>query len=216
MTWLSGELVGLLTFLLPGFVAVAIFHSLTSHPKPSAFDRVIQALIFTVIVQSVIPWLLLLFNGDSGGYANWGEDLKLGVSVSGAVILGLIATYVFNNDSLHKVLRWLRVTKETSYSSEWYRAFSKFDGSYVILNLASKRRLYGWPEEWPSAPDSGHFSIAEPEWLAEDENGHKEKKENGHKEKKMTDQHVSAILIPVTEVEMVEFVRNEDPEGTQD
>ena len=37
MNWASGEVVGILTFLLPGFVAAAVFHSLTSHPKPDAF-----------------------------------------------------------------------------------------------------------------------------------------------------------------------------------
>lgn len=43
-----------LVFLLPGFVAAAVFYSLTSHPKPGAFDRVIQALIFTVVGQSLV------------------------------------------------------------------------------------------------------------------------------------------------------------------
>ena len=49
MNWASSEIVGVLSFLLPGFVAAAIFYSLTSYPKPSPFDRVVQALIFTVI-----------------------------------------------------------------------------------------------------------------------------------------------------------------------
>ena len=42
-----------LTFLLPGFVAAAVFYSLTSHPKPSNFERVVQALIFTIVVEAV-------------------------------------------------------------------------------------------------------------------------------------------------------------------
>lgn len=36
MTWASGEAVGVLAFLLPGFVAAAVFYSLTSYPKPGA------------------------------------------------------------------------------------------------------------------------------------------------------------------------------------
>lgn len=54
MNWMSGNVVGVLVFLLPGFVAAAVFYSLTSHPKPGAFDRVIQALIFTVVGQSLV------------------------------------------------------------------------------------------------------------------------------------------------------------------
>lgn len=38
MSWVSSEVVGVLGFLLPGFVAAAVFYSLTSHPKPGAFD----------------------------------------------------------------------------------------------------------------------------------------------------------------------------------
>ena len=52
MNWASGEVVGVLTFLLPGFVAAAVFYSLTSHPKPDAFDRVVQALIFLITYQT--------------------------------------------------------------------------------------------------------------------------------------------------------------------
>ena len=58
MNWASSEVVGVLTFLLPGFVAAAIFYSLTSHPRPGAFDRVIQALIFTVIGQAIVALIL--------------------------------------------------------------------------------------------------------------------------------------------------------------
>ena len=38
MKWASGEVVGILTFLLPGFVAAAIFYSLTSYPKSPSGD----------------------------------------------------------------------------------------------------------------------------------------------------------------------------------
>ena len=47
MNWASSEVVTILAFLLPGFVATAVFHSLTAHPKPNEFDRIVQALIFT-------------------------------------------------------------------------------------------------------------------------------------------------------------------------
>ena len=40
MSRATSEIVAVLTFLLPGFVGAAAFHSLTSHPKPGEFDRV--------------------------------------------------------------------------------------------------------------------------------------------------------------------------------
>ena len=178
-------MVGILTFLLPGFVAAAIFYSLTSHPKPGAFDRVVQALIFTTIGQAIVALLLVI---DSQWLKNWEPAL----SVLIAVILGLVASYASNRDTAHRILRRLGVTRETSYPSEWYSAFSRHHGCFVVLHLKGQRRLYGWPEEWPSHPEEGHFRVAEAEWLVENER----KPATG----------VSAILIPSGEVEMVEFL----------
>ncbi|MCY4470315.1 MAG: DUF6338 family protein [Thiotrichales bacterium] len=191
MNWASSEVVGVLTFLLPGFVAAAIFYSLTSHPRPGAFDRVIQALIFTVIGQAIVALILSIDSTVKEGIlrvSNW----ELILSVLVAVILGLAASYASNRDTVHGILRWLGVTRETSFPSEWYSSFSRHHGCYVVLHLNGQRRLYGWPEEWPSHPDEGHFRISEAEWLVENE--------------RMPATGVSAILISGGEVEMVEFL----------
>ena len=47
------DVVSLLYFLLPGFLAAWVSYGLTAHPKREAFERVIQALIFTVIVRAL-------------------------------------------------------------------------------------------------------------------------------------------------------------------
>ena len=192
MNWASGEVVGVLTFLLPGFVAAAVFYSLTSHPKPDAFDRVVQALIFTVIGNAITTV-----------FVSWVKSSKM--KMPGGSSLGslscqswsqlrspLLAAYVSNTDSIHGFLRRLGVTKETSYPSGWYSAFSQHGDCYVVLHLKGQRRLYGWPEEWPRHPEEGHFRISEGEWLVDD--------------KRIPAEGVAAILIPGSEVEMVEFL----------
>ena len=68
MSWASSEVVAVLTFLLPGFVGAAVFYSLTSHPKPGEFDRVVQALVFTTVGQAV-AWLLRALSGLRWEYA---------------------------------------------------------------------------------------------------------------------------------------------------
>lgn len=190
MNWLSSEIVGVLSFLLPGFVAAAIFYSLTSYPKPSPFDRVVQALIFTVIGKAITDGVL--FVGSIADDDPWRKNWELLLPVLVAVVLGLATAYVLNRDTLHRLLRWLGVTRETSYASEWYSAFSRHCDCYVTLHLKGERHLYGWPEEWPSRPDEGHFRIAEAEWLTEN--------------KSIPATGVSAILIPADQVEMVEFL----------
>ena len=140
------KLIAILSFLLPGFVSVAIFHLFTSHPKPSEFERVVQALIFTILVRAVAElstWTGRLFGIDS----LWGSEFDVAVSVGIAIVLGFITVYFSNSDTLHKVIRYLRLTQETSYPSEWYSAFLHNADCYVVLHLQGQRRLYGWPDE---------------------------------------------------------------------
>ena len=194
MTWASSEVISVLVFLLPGFVAAAIFYSLTSHPKPDTFDRVIQALIFTIIGQALTA-VFFLYVRLTREQPQWTKYYEFVSSVLVAIVLGLVVAVVSNTDVLHRLLRYLKVTKETSYPSEWYSAFSRHDDCYVVLHLNGERRLYGWPEEWPSRPEEGHFRIAEGEWLVDD--------------RRIPATGVSAILIPAGEVEMVEFLQME-------
>lgn len=191
MNWASGEVVGVLTFLLPGFVAAAVFYSLTSHPKPDAFDRIVQALIFTVIGNAITT--VFLSSGSSPDeYAEWLKNWEPVVSILVAVALALMASYASNRDSVHRILRRINVTRETSHPSEWYSAFSRHGDCYVVLHLKGQRRLYGWPEEWPAIRKMVISELRkENGWMTI----------NGYRQK-----GVAAILIPASEVEMVEFL----------
>ena len=197
MTWASGEVVGVLVFLLPGFVAASVFHSLTSHPKPGILDRLIQALVFTVIVHAAIIGISLV--ADIAREESWIPVLAVLISV----MLALMTVYWSNHDTMHGILRRLGITKETSYPSEWYSTFWRLNDCYVVLHLKGERRLYGWPEEWPSQPDRGHFRISEGEWLGNDEN-------DG-----VSTTGVSAILISANDVEMVEFIKGVDEQSEE-
>ena len=199
MNWASSEVVSVLTFLLPGFVAAAVFYSLTSHPKPSEVDRVVQALIFTIVGRTVAEGLSLIV-ASLGGENLWTESWEVIVAVVIAVIVALVAAWITNTDALHALFRRTGLTKETSYPSEWYSTFSRNPDCYVVLHLKGERRLYGWPEEWPSRPDQGHFRIAEGEWLVDD--------------RRRPAEGVSYILVPATEVEMVEFLKVEPLEDS--
>ena len=205
MQWASSAVIAVLVFLLPGFVAASVFHSLTSHPKLSAFDRVIQALIFTLVAQALTSIIALCFLEGTQG---WVTEWQLVFSVGIAAVIGLIAAVVSNHDIVHKPLRFLKFTRETSHPSEWSSSFSR-ENCYVVLHLEGRRRLYGWPEEWPNESSKGHFRIAEAEWLVEGEDG----------QKRVVAERVSAILIPADQVEMVEFMedaRSEDVEKIEE
>lgn len=56
MDSLFGNATTLLTFLLPGFLSAWIFYGLTSHPKPTQFERTVEALVFTFVVQALVKF----------------------------------------------------------------------------------------------------------------------------------------------------------------
>ena len=192
MIWTTNEVVGVLVFLLPGLVASAMFYSLTAHPKPNEFGQVVQALIFTILSQAA-AWVVYLTIQAMWPEFIGPEGWEFVFPVLVAAVIALVAVYCSNHDTVHRLLRYGKATRETSYPSEWYSAFAENDDCYVVLYFHDGRRLYGWPQEWPGRPDQGHFVMAEGEWLPYD-----------------SDDPVPAggiLLISQRDIAMVEFVR---------
>ena len=190
----TNNIIQILQFLLPGFVAAWIFYSLTSYSKPSQFERVVQALIFTLFVQALVGVVKYasLKIGLYWSIGTWSDNSSLMLSILVAILLGVVFSYFANNDKLHRYLRDKGITRETSFPSEWFGSFLD-NVTFVVLHFEDERRLYGWPIEWPSEPDKGHFVIADPSWI--DEKG---------KEKRITG--VNNILVDVKDVKWVEFL----------
>ena len=185
------EILGLIYRLLPGFLAAWIFYGLTAHPKKDMFERTVQALILTGIVRAiVIPSKFLAIGlgqlqwNDSHGrhtfsLGEWTDEGDYCLSVLVGVLIGFVFAYCANNNTFHNFIRNRipKITKRTSYPSEW---FSAFNGTqrYVYLHLDRKflnfkdedkdLKVFGWPEEWPDSPENGHFVLMQAEWIAED------------------------------------------------
>ena len=181
----------LLQYLLPGFFTAWIFYALTTYSKPSQFERVVQALIFTLIVQ-VLLFFIKLF-AIPNRYFSWDKNVELVAPAIVAIFLGFVLSYFSNNDKFHKCLRFCGLTKETSYPSEWFGAFLE-NVTYVVLHLKGERRLYGWPKEWPSDSEEGHFLLQDASWV----------KDDGQQIPLLG---VSSILIAAKDVEFVEFMK---------
>lgn len=192
MPELSKEVVSLLQYLLPGFLVGWVFYGLTSHQKPAQFERIVQALIFSVSVQIFVTleryaanfiskWLVL---------GTWNKDAELIASFITALFLGSIIAHCANQDIIHKGLRKIGLSNRSAHSSEWYIAFCDRK-RYVVLQLNDDRRLYGWPTMWPSDREKGHFLIDQPEWLSAD----------------AQENPPEAMLVSVSDVRWVEFVK---------
>ncbi|MDR0443748.1 MAG: DUF6338 family protein [Treponema sp.] len=202
MPIVTTELIALLSFLLPGFITSFLFYSLTSFPKKSEFESVIIALIYTVVINALVEAFGIIFNivGNHFVIGEWNQLSKIICSVVVAVCMGILWSFLYNNDIIHKLLRRLRITSQSSYPSEWYGTFSETK-RYIILDLKDERRIMGWPVEWPNYSDKGHFVLEDASWLI------------GNKGEKYPLKTIDRIMIDTNNVEMVEFMKDECKSG---
>lgn len=186
----SESLISVLQYLLPGLVSAWIFYGFTPYDRPEHFERIVQALIFTAVVQAITDSILIFAPGI--------PIPSLAVSLLVAVPIGFTAVQIANRDTLHRWLRSLRWTGETSFASEWYRAFDQYSPGYVLVELRDGRQVSGYVLAWASRPSGGHLGLQNVEWLG-------------------SEPHVlgapSAIkelLIPVEEILMLYFLEADD------
>lgn len=203
MDSLFSNVTPLLTFLLPGFLSAWIFYGLTSHPKPTQFERTVEALVFTFVVHAATQATRVLLEA-TGGYWSlgaWNEASQIIVSVVFAAALGLGLAAAVNKDIFHAWLRRKGFTSRTSHPSEWFCVLDK-NPAFVVLQLKDGRRLIGWPKEWPVSPSSGQFYLQMPAWILDDGETRDLPELDG-------------ILIHATDVQWVEVFPPEEPDDDQ-
>lgn len=151
-------------FLLAGFAAAWVFYGLTPYRRPTPFERVAQALVYTAVVQ-LLAATLAGFAGLFGA-----EKLAGAFSAPAGVFLlaggiGVVFAWLTNRDYPHAWLRRLGVTGQTARKCNWADAFDLDNYEYIILNLKDGRRLYGWPRAWPDTHAEDHFILRDYAWL---------------------------------------------------
>ena len=99
---ISKDIILLLQYLLPGFLVSWVFYGLTSHIKPSQFERVVQALIYTMLVHLCIAVtsFCLSWLGNIFSIGSWTKNTDLFFSLLYAVLIGLSISLI-NNKNYH-------------------------------------------------------------------------------------------------------------------
>ncbi|WP_315975556.1 DUF6338 family protein [Pseudomonas sp. 14P_8.1_Bac3] len=141
------EIIPLLQYLIPGSLAAWIFYSVTAFKRPDTFGQIVRALIFTFVIQSLVVGLgalFLLIGERFYSLGVWDRNSEALLSGVMAVLLGFLSCYISSSDKLHGLLRKVKITRQTSFPSQWYSAFSTRP-RFVVLQLLDNRRLYGWP-----------------------------------------------------------------------
>jgi hypothetical protein len=168
---LATKVLPLVQTLVPGFLMTMIFYWLSESPKPSQFERSIQALIGTAIISLVvtaIKWGLFYLGHHWFVLGEWSNTIETTWAVSLAVVLGFGLSFAANHDTLYQIARDSGLTSRASYR-EWVYAFRKFPSRGVVLNFLDGRRLFGYPLVWPTDPKDGHFLMQYPAWIVDDD-----------------------------------------------
>jgi hypothetical protein len=173
------EVLGAFIALLPGFITAAIVRSLTVPVRKSTVERVIEALIYTFLIQATWPLIVLLNNlylshggrvqfGSNGPWKPTPSETILGLAGC-AFLWGILMTLVINTGFLHSLLRGIRLTRRSSRPSEWYEVFSTRSAQrYVVVHLRDRRRVFGWVKLWPEQPRTGDLFLMDAQWLSKD------------------------------------------------
>jgi hypothetical protein len=112
------EIIPLLQYLIPGFLSTWIFYSLTAFKRPDTFGQIVQALIFTFVIQGAVLAVgnLCLWIGSTGvSLGSWNDRAQTLWAFVFSLLLGLFACYLATSDKLHGWLRKRNVTKQSSF-----------------------------------------------------------------------------------------------------
>lgn len=198
MPAVTNNLIDAFEFLLPGFLAAAIFSSLSVRVKVGGLVLVVYAFILTTVIQFVFGLLELLPDNWKWGSA-WDREILVAL----AIFVGIVISVCWNNDFPHRILRRLNITRQSTHQSTLYSAFTR-GSCYIVIHMGG-RRLYGWPAEWPSSQEEQFILLEEPSWITEtsQNNGTSEQSEISH------------MLIPLSEVNHIEFVEGQQQENQE-
>ena len=224
------EALELMQYVFAGLVASWVYYGLTPYKRPTPFERVVQALIYTAAIR-----LLAEFAVAAVGEGFWAESVadaeggKKLAATSALVLalslaLGFVLALAANNNWPHKWLvrfppewldrvppegkwmEWLwKITGQSTHDNNLSYAMETRNGEYVVLVLKNGRRIYGWPESWPDHPDEDFFLLVAYEWLPgprDDADAVAAANEKIHPN--------GAILIAAKDVDVIEFIPNEE------
>lgn len=179
------EIVIALLLLLPGFLASRVFSSLIARRPPAQVERLIEALIFELVVvatysilasswDSLRPQELAVLANTESAKQLVADPLRT-VSKNAipftalvviSIVVGFIGAVSYNFDFPWNLLRTLRLTKQSSRATVWESVFHSYT-NYVIVHLTDGTRIIGWPRHFSDNSQEGELFLMNAAYLAD-------------------------------------------------
>jgi hypothetical protein len=176
----SLQALAVLFILLPGFLAAYILQSLATRPKQSDLERVVEALIFSLLIYFVsilivgrslpLSWHVVKDSAGTATYAVGTVWWKLFlITVVLPVAMGTGIAWLVEHDLLLRMLRWCKLTERTSRSSTWIDVMTDIN-SVAQVELSDGRKVMGWITYYSVDPEDCSLFLEEAAWVDESGN----------------------------------------------
>jgi hypothetical protein len=142
------DLFPILLFLLPGFVSVGILEVLCVRKSKDVFERVIEALIFTMLNLAcflVLRSLLERLPRLQFAHDQFLTPGNISLMALCAFAIGIVVAAEINHEWLLGILNnRFHLTRKTAKPSTWNETWTHAQ-KFVVVHLDDGRRIYGWP-----------------------------------------------------------------------
>jgi hypothetical protein len=170
------EAIGILVILLPGFLAARIEQRLVVNPEQNEFDKIIEALLYSLFVYVSFSAIFRSFPlsvttekvGEATHYSIDANPYHLAALIGLAVLFAVLQSYAGTHDVWGRLFTSLRVTRRTWRASIWSDVFHNY-GGVVQVELADGRSVMGWLKYFSDRPEQRSLFLERAAWVGDEQ-----------------------------------------------
>jgi hypothetical protein len=172
------EALGIFLILLPGFCSAYVIQHLCVRRKQSDLDKVVEALLFSLLLYLatlplfgfVLPLSWHPATTPQGTVYTIAIHYKhLAVLFLLAIAVGVVYAFNINRDWALRPFRRIGLTDRTARSSVWNDAFLDIPGCYLQVELSDGRTVVGYLRYYADDPDEASIFLEDAAWLTEED-----------------------------------------------
>ena len=169
----SLSVLGILLFLVPGFIGAVVLRQITVRAKQTDFEELIEALVLSfVLYLTSAPFfgytLPVAWHEQDGNYQvhlQWKQLLML---FAEAILFSSAYGAILQHDWLHKLLRKIGITEKTSRTSVWNDVLQDIKGAYLLVEIKDGRKVVGYLTYYSDDPDQSSLFLEDAAWLTDE------------------------------------------------
>ena len=171
----KAEALGILLVLLPGFASAYIVQMLAVRRKQSELDKIIEALLFSLVLYlftlplfgNTLPLSWRSLDANHPDVFQVAVQWKHLATLAGlAFIFGVTVASNINYDLLSRLLFKIGIRIRGSRINIWNDAFEELDG-YVQVDLTGGRRVIGWVRDFSDEENVYELFLEDAAWVDE-------------------------------------------------